>query len=185
MLPEEMRPAEVLAEGGTATEQAAEAMQKTVRTPRPRKGGGKGGAIVVDGADDLLVKVSRCCMPVPGDQIVGFITSGRGISVHKSDCQNFLATDPARHIEVKWAEQTATGHQVQVQVVAMDHKGLIAELGSRISGADADIVSMEARTSSENLAIVNLVLGVQSLGHLEKLLTQLRQISGVLEARRK
>jgi GTP pyrophosphokinase len=67
----------------------------------------------------------------------------------------------------------------------MDHKGLIAELGSRISGADADIVSMEARTSSENLAIVKLVLGVQSLGHLEKLLVQLRQIPGILEARRK
>jgi GTP pyrophosphokinase len=185
MLPEEMRPIEVVPEGGTATELAAEALQKTARPARSRKGAGKGGAIIVDGADDLLVKVSRCCMPVPGDPIAGFITSGRGISVHKSDCQNFLATDPARHIEVSWADQIVTGHQVQVLVVAMDHKGLIAELGSRISGADADIVSMEARTSSENLAIVKLVLGVQSLGHLEKLLVQLRQIPGILEARRK
>ncbi len=186
MLPEELRPTEPAPPAGmTATEMAAESLQKSVKASSPAKGGGKGGAILVDGADDLLVKVSRCCMPVPGDPIVGFITAGRGISVHKSDCPNFLGTDPARHIEVSWAPQVTAGHQVQVLVVARDHKGLIAELGSRISGADADIVSMEARTSAENLAIVNLVLGIQDLGHLEKLLLQLRQISGVLEARRK
>ncbi|MBU0673352.1 MAG: bifunctional (p)ppGpp synthetase/guanosine-3',5'-bis(diphosphate) 3'-pyrophosphohydrolase [Proteobacteria bacterium] len=145
----------------------------------------KENAIEVDGVDDLLVKISKCCMPVPGDEIVGFITAGRGISIHKADCQNFFNTDPERHVEVNWAADSVAGHQVQIQVVAQDQKGLIAAFGNTMSGADANIISMEARTSSENLAIVNLVVEVNSLTHLERLLLQLRQIESVLEAKRK
>ena len=188
LLPEELRrvaAAAIAAE--TPAEQAAEVVQKAVKPARPVRGSGLGGPILVDGSDDLLVKISKCCMPLPGDAIVGYISSGRGISVHKRSCPNFQATDPERHIDVSWAAAGTTGggHQVQVLVVALDQKGLIAEVGNRITGADADIISMEARTSPENLAIFNLVLGVQNLSHLEKVLMRLRQLSGVLEASRK
>lgn len=185
LLPVELRrleaPASAVAE---VAELQAEALQKGAKPPRAGKGG-RGGPVLVDGSDDLLVKISKCCTPLPGDEIVGYISAGRGVSVHKKDCPNYLATSPERRIEVSWASSVATGHQAQVLVVALDQKGLIAELGSRISGADADIVSMAARTSVENLAIVNLVLGVHSRDHLERVLVQLRHIPGVLEASRK
>lgn len=186
MLPVELRKVELPLPVAGAAEWQAESLQKATKAPRQAKEGGRGGPILVDGSDDLLVKISKCCTPLPGDPIVGYISTGRGVSVHKLGCQNYLATDPERRIEVSWATSVAAAaHQAQVLVVALDQKGLIAELGSRISGADADIVSMAARTSVENLAIVNLVLGVASLAHLEKVLMKLRQISGVLEASRK
>lgn len=184
MQPVELRRVEAtLPAAVEVAEWQADAKLKVVKPHRQASGG---GPVLVDGSDDLLIKISRCCTPLPGDHIVGYISAGRGITVHKMGCPNFLATDPERRIEVSWAATVATsGHQAQILVVALDQKGLIAELGSRISGADADIVSMAARTSAENLAIVNLVLGVKSLAHLEKLLVQLRQIPGVLEASRK
>lgn len=184
MQPVELRRVEAtLPAAGEVAEWQADAKLKVVKPHRQASGG---GPVLVDGSDDLLIKISRCCTPLPGDHIVGYISAGRGITVHKMGCPNFLATDPERRIEVSWAATVAgSGHQAQILVVALDQKGLIAELGSRISGADADIVSMAARTSAENLAIVNLVLGVKSLAHLEKLLVQLRQIPGVLEASRK
>jgi GTP pyrophosphokinase len=184
MLPVELRRVEpTLPAEEDVAEWRAETKQKVSKAPRQSSGG---GPVLVDGSDDLLIRISRCCTPLPGDPIVGYISSGRGISVHKRGCPNYLATDPERRIEVDWASSLAgAGHQAQILVVALDQKGLIAELGSRISSADADIVSMAARTSVENLAIVNLVLGVKSLAHLEKVLLQLQQINGVLEASRK
>ena len=186
MQPEEMRPVAPSVAGRVEAELQAEESAKAARSlPRRKKAVKRENAIVVDGVDDMLMKVSKCCMPVPGDDIVGFITSGRGISVHKVGCANFLATDPERHIEVSWAAETSAGHQVQIQVVAQDQKGLISSVSSTINEVDADIVSMEARTSSENLAIVNLVLEVESLVHLDKVLLQLRRVGGVIEAHRK
>jgi len=185
MQPEELRPVDAPDAGRAVAEIEAEIIQKSKAVPRRKKSTSKDNAFVIDGVDNMLVKISKCCMPVPGDDVVGFITAGRGISVHKADCLNFLATDPERHIDVNWAEESSMGHQVQIQVVAQDQRGLIADLGSTISEVDANIISMEARTSAENLAIVNLVMGVNNVGHLERLLSRLKQIPGVLEARRK
>ena len=187
MQPEEMRPAESPgAAGRVEAELEAEAVAKASRpSPKRKKEAKRDNTIVIDGIDDMLIKISRCCMPVPGDDIVGFITAGRGISVHKTDCVNFLATDSERHIEVNWAAETSAGHQVQIQVVAQDQKGLIANVSSTVNVYDANIVSMEARTSSENLALVNLVLEVDSREHLDKVLLHLKRVGGVIEARRK
>lgn len=187
MQPEEMRPvASPLAGGQVEAElEAGEAAKAARQMPRRKKEAKRDNAIIIDGIDDMLVKISRCCMPVPGDDIVGFITAGRGISVHKIDCANFLATDQERHIEVSWSAETSPGHQVQIQVVAQDQKGLIANVSSTANEYDANIVSMEARTSSDNLALVNLVLEVDGREHLAKVLMHLKKIGGVIEARRK
>jgi GTP pyrophosphokinase len=183
MQPEELRPAETgvaEAELKGAEVGSARIAPKRGRSAKPEH------AVVIDGVDDMLVKISKCCMPVPGDDIIGFISSGRGISVHKVGCPNFQATDPERHIEVSWAADSAAGHhQVQVQVVSQDQRGLIAGVSNTINEMDANIVSMEAHTSSGNLAIVNLVLEVDNLAHLEKVLLKLKQLSGMIEARRK
>jgi GTP pyrophosphokinase len=183
MQPEELRPAEA---GTVETELKGVEVGIARTAPKRRKTTKPEHAIVIDGVDDMLVKISKCCMPVPGDDIIGFISSGRGISVHKVGCVNFLATDPERHIEVSWATDSEVGrHQVQIQVVSQDQRGLIAGLSNTINELDANIVSMEAHTSSDNLAIVNLVLEVDNLAHLEKVLLKLKQMAGVIEARRK
>jgi len=185
MLPVELRRAEApLPVVDAAAGQRSEPFAKITKPSRPSRGRSSGGPILVDGSDDLLVKISKCCTPLPGDPIVGYISAGRGITVHKMGCPNYLATDPERRIEVSWAVSVATAHQAQVLVVAIEQKGLIAELTRRISGADADIISAMPRPSSDNLAILNLVLGVESLAHLEKVLRQLRQVPGVLEVSR-
>jgi len=152
---------------------------------KKRGKGAKVGAFSVDGVEGLLVRVSKCCLPVPGDDIKGFITAGRGISIHKSDCVNFLATDPQRWVDVSWSEDEQVTHQVQVQLVAEDQKGLLGVLSNAISADDANIVNLDAHTSSANLAVLNLVVEVASLRHLGRLLQHLRQVPGVLEARRR
>jgi GTP pyrophosphokinase len=186
MQPEELRPIESGAAGVVEAELKGGEVVKVKTAPRRGKSARREQAIVIDGIDNMLVKISKCCMPVPGDKIIGFISSGRGISVHKVDCANFLVTDPERHIEVSWALGTDVGHhQVQVQVLAQDQRGLIAGVSNTVNEVDANIVSMEAHTSSDNLAIVNLVLEVDNLAHLEKVLMKLKHITGVIEARRK
>ncbi len=140
--------------------------------------------IVVDGMEGMLVRMSHCCMPVPGDEIMGFITLGRGVSVHKADCPNLLATDIRRRIPVAWS-RAGGGHMVHVKVVAQDQKGLLVAIGSVIAAADADIVSMEASSQSKSgLAYFNMVVEVSGLEHLNRLLGQLQAIDGVIEASR-
>lgn len=143
-------------------------------------------AIVVEGADGVLTRISHCCMPVPGDDITGFITAGHGISIHKSTCTNLLASDPHRLIEVSWATgDVKSTHHAQIHVIAQDQKGLLADLSNVISTDDSNILSIEANTSAGNLARINIILEVTSLNHLATLLQHIQQINGVIEAKRK
>ncbi len=141
--------------------------------------------IVIEGVDDMLVKISQCCLPVPGDQIMGFITTGRGISIHKANCHNLLATDPQRRIEVSWSAGVKTVHRAQIYLVTQNKKGMLAAISNAISMDDANIVEMEAKTGADNLSTSNMVLEVENLEHLSRLLQHLRQIDGVIEARRR
>ncbi|MBU0481391.1 MAG: bifunctional (p)ppGpp synthetase/guanosine-3',5'-bis(diphosphate) 3'-pyrophosphohydrolase [Proteobacteria bacterium] len=178
-----MQPEEMRAEDSPVEQQLLETEKGKVQ--KKKKHAGRENALVIDGVDNMLTKISKCCMPVPGDPIAGFITAGRGISVHRADCRNFLVTDPDRHVDVSWAAESAAGHQVQIRVIAQDQRGLIASVSNTINISEADIVSMEAHTSADNLAVVNLVLEVAGTDHLAKVLQQIRKISGVLEAGRK
>lgn len=140
--------------------------------------------IVVDGTDGILTKISNCCMPVPGDDIAGFITSGRGISVHKSSCRNFQATDPQRHIPVQWAEGINVAHRAHLVITAEDKKGLLASLSNTISSDDSNIITIGATTSRGRLARINIVLEINSRDHLQRLLNHIQQIDGIIEAKR-
>ncbi len=140
--------------------------------------------IVIEGIDDMLVKISQCCLPVPGDSIMGFITTGRGISIHKANCHNLLATDPQRRIEVTWSAEAKTVHRAQIYLVTQNKKGMLAAVSNAISMDDANIVELEAKTNADNLSTSNIVLEVESLEHLSRLLKHLRKIDGVIEARR-
>ncbi len=150
------------------------------RHEKPRSEG-----IVIEGVNDMLVKISQCCLPVPGDSIMGFITTGRGISIHKAHCHNLLATDPQRRIEVNWSADAKTVHRAQIYLVTQNKKGMLAAVSNAISMDDANIVELEAKTSADNLSTSTIVLEVENLAHLSRLLQHLRQIDGVIEVRRR
>jgi GTP pyrophosphokinase len=154
---------------------------------KPGKGAGTTTAedgILIEGVNDMLVKISQCCLPVPGDEIMGFITTGRGISIHKVTCHNLLATDPHRWIEVKWSSAAKTLHRTNIRVVTQNRKGMLAAISNSITADDVNIVEMEARTTSDNLGMNTLVVEVEGLNHLQTLLQHLRQLDGVIEATR-
>lgn len=140
--------------------------------------------IFVEGADDVLTRISHCCMPVPGDDITGFITAGHGISIHKSTCPNLLANDANRFIEVSWANEVKTSHRAKIQVIAHDQKGLLAALSNAISTDDANMLNLEASASSGGLAKFNIVLEITDLNQLMMLLQHLQQLNGIIEAKR-
>jgi GTP pyrophosphokinase len=166
----------ISAEDSVAARQARlETAQKKVKS---------GSAIHIDGVDDMLVKISRCCNPVPGDAIMGFITMGRGISVHKAECVNLQATDPQRWIDVEWATSQEASHRVEIQVSAENRKGVFAAISSVISTDDADIVEISARTMSDDTADFHIIVEVEGLEHLQLLLQHLRQMEQVISARR-
>jgi len=146
---------------------------------------GKADAIIIDGIDNMLINISKCCLPMPGDDIIGFITAGRGVSVHKTDCPNLRNSDPARLIEVNWSTEVQAVHQAMVQVTAQDHKGLLVEICNSVSTDDANIINIEAHTNKDNLAMVKFMVEVKDLKHLGSILGNLRKIGGVLEAGRK
>ncbi len=165
------------AEDGAAVEQ-----QKSFTGVRKKVSAGP--AIHIDGVDDVMVKISRCCNPVPGDPIMGFITNGRGISVHKTECANLLATDPQRWIDVEWSTTQQSSHRVEIQVSAENGKGVFAAISNAISSDDADIIEITARTTPADTADFHIVVEVEGLEHLQRVLQHLRQMEQVITARR-
>ncbi len=143
-----------------------------------------GSAIHIDGVDDMMIKISRCCNPVPGDPIMGFVTTGRGISVHKAECVNLLATDPQRWMDVEWATSQESAHRVELQVSAENTKGIFASISSVINSDDADIVEITARTTPTDTAEFHIAVEVEGLEHLQRVLQHLRQVKQVITARR-
>ncbi len=160
-------------------------LEKTKKTIKKRNAT---SPFKVAGIDDMLVKVSNCCMPMPGDDVVGFITAGRGVTVHKSSCKNLLATDPHRHVDVEWNDWASGGqttHKSKIQVIVHDRKGMLVSVCNVINGDDADILDVEAHTYQANSqAKIDLTLAVRDREHLSTILNQIRQMDGILEARR-
>ncbi len=154
-------------------------------TSRSGKRKEAGGIIEIDGIDDMLIKISQCCMPVPGDNIMGFITAGRGISIHKMTCQNFLATDHRRHIDVSWSKSKNSVHRARILITTHDKKGVLASLSKAISTEDANIIGLEAKSTDGNLARLTMDLQVTGVDHLSRLIRHLKQLNEVIEVQRR
>ncbi len=152
---------------------------------KPSKRQSKGG-ILVKGTGDLLVKVARCCQPVPGDEIIGYITRGRGVTVHRADCPNLSYVDPERKIEVSWESMGDDGvHPTKISVITVDQKGMLASVSNAISSSEANIVKAEVHTTPDKKAHFLFVVEVTGRSHLNQLLSNVRQVSGVLKAERR
>ncbi|MBW6519585.1 MAG: bifunctional (p)ppGpp synthetase/guanosine-3',5'-bis(diphosphate) 3'-pyrophosphohydrolase [Desulfoarculaceae bacterium] len=145
--------------------------------------GGDSG-ISIDGIDDMLVKISQCCHPVPGDAIIGFITTGRGISVHKATCENLLVTDPQRWIAVSWSGAQAIQHRVEILVTAENRRGIVATISAAINADDANILGIPTRITPAGIVELQITLEVANLEHLQVLLQHLRQLDSVISVRR-
>ncbi len=142
--------------------------------------------VLVRGAPDILVKLAKCCTPVPGDEIVGFVTRGTGVSVHRSDCNNVksLLTEPDRIIEVEWAPTSSSLFLVQIQVEALDRSGLLSDVTRVLSENHVNILSATVSTSSDRLALSRFVFEMGDTVHLDRLLNAVRRIDTVYDVYR-
>jgi GTP pyrophosphokinase len=142
--------------------------------------------VLVRGAPDILVKVAKCCTPVPGDEIVGFITRGQGVSVHRSDCRNVteLKQQPERMIDVEWAESSKAVFLVNIQVEALDRGGLLSDISRVLSEHHVNILSATVHTSRERVAISKFSFQMGDTTHLDRLLGAVRQIDGIYDVYR-
>ena len=142
--------------------------------------------VLVKGMDDMLVRFSKCCSPVPGDAIVGYITRGRGASIHRVDCPNVAALSgfEERKIEVEWQAGETGTFPVEIEVEAVDRVNLLSNIMSTISEGRTNIESVNARTTKNKMAIINLVVDIQDIEHMESVMNRIKQVSGVLAVTR-
>jgi GTP pyrophosphokinase len=151
---------------------------------RPRSGEDK---IRVKGADDLLVFRAKCCNPIKGEKIVGYITRGKGVSVHSASCRNVtnLMYDPERRIDVEWDKGADMApYTVRLAIEVEDRKGMLAELSKRISDINTNITNMEASTG-QNRGRIDVTVEIKDLKHLEQVLKSVRSVEGVLHVERR
>ncbi len=140
----------------------------------------------IQGADGLMVRYAQCCQPVPGDPVVGYVTRGRGVSIHRGDCPNllFLAHEPERRLEIDWQEAEGERFTVRLTLEAHDRRGLYADLAAAVSATGTDIKSMELKTVDGRVTGSALV-EVENLSHLEKIMKSARKVKGVSEVARR
>ena len=146
-----------------------------------------GSGIIVKGIDNCLVKLSKCCNPLPGDDIIGYITKGRGVSVHRTDCVNIneLLKEEDRIIEVQWYNQEKVSYTVEIEIYANDRNGLLADIIQKINETKSKIIGVNAKATKERIAITEVTLEIDSLDSLNKILKELRKVDSVYEVKRK
>ena len=144
--------------------------------------------VVVEGVDNLMISIARCCTPVPGDDIVGYITKGRGITVHRTDCDNIKALDEKekdRLIQVSWdPELTDKSYNSEISVVAKDQKGLLSSISKVCEDMDVRIIGLNARENKDDTVNINLTLTINDRSQIEKICRSFKGIPGILEAYR-
>jgi GTP pyrophosphokinase len=149
--------------------------------------GGGEQRITVKGFDDLMVFRARCCNPIRGEKIVGYITRGKGVSVHSATCPNVvnLLYDPERRIDVEWDKRDeASRYTVKLTMEVEDRKGLLAAVSARIADINTNIKNMEARTDEDRRARIDMTIEISDLKHLEKVIKSVRGVDGVLNVER-
>ncbi|NJD20360.1 MAG: bifunctional (p)ppGpp synthetase/guanosine-3',5'-bis(diphosphate) 3'-pyrophosphohydrolase [Gemmatimonadetes bacterium] len=167
-------PVEVAQRQPTALEKLAQRLQISGRGVR------------IQGMDNLMVRYSRCCQPVPGDPVVGYITRGRGISIHRQDCPNVLqlSRDPERRVDIEWAAEKGDRFMVRLFIEGTDRRGLLSDVAKAISDTGTDIQHADMRTHEGGMH-GEFVVEVQDLSHLEKVRRAIARVKGVLAVERR
>ncbi len=150
--------------------------------PKPHKSVAQG--VRVKGVDNLLVRFSKCCNPVPGDDIVGFVTRGRGVSVHRSDCPNIRTDETERLIDVEWEERSNQSFNVDLEVYGMDRRGMMHEVLQVVAESKTNMTAVAGKVTRNNMAVINVSIMVQNLDHLHAVVEKIKQIKDVYSVTR-
>jgi guanosine-3',5'-bis(diphosphate) 3'-pyrophosphohydrolase len=145
---------------------------------------GSQDAIKIKGVDDMMVRFASCCNPLPGDRITGFITRGRGITIHTTDCSNVLNSDPQRKVKVEWDVRHKQTHPVRIRVICTDRKGLLADISASIASNEANITNAQLNTTQNKKAICTFAVEIKDLNHLRKVIASLEKIKGIVTVER-
>jgi guanosine-3',5'-bis(diphosphate) 3'-pyrophosphohydrolase len=146
-------------------------IQKVTRKPKD--------ALLIKGVDNVMVRYAGCCNPLPGDRVVGYITRGRGVTIHTADCQNALDEDPNRKVDVEWDSTKEYNYPVRIRVDCEDKKGLLAEISNSISSQEANITNARVDTTGDKRAVCTFEMEIQDLNHLKKVIKALEKVKGV------
>ena len=167
-------------------EEALEKIVKEMNKPPTRQKTESG--VVVKGIDNLLIRLSRCCTPVPGDEIVGFITKGRGVSVHRADCPNILVDENAeRLIEVEWEDtlsQVRKEYPVDIEISAFDRPGILNDVMHAVSEAKINILAVTGRADREKIATIHLTIAIPNIAALHKVVEKIKQQPDIYSVQR-
>ncbi len=171
-----------------AQEAAAAKDVQEGKPPAPQKSKSEKG-LIVEGLSNCLVKFSKCCTPVPGDAIVGFITRGYGVSVHRKDCPNAdperrTPADQGRWIKVTWSDDVYESYPTSLEVVCKDRDGLLVDISTAISAGKVSVTSLNSHTTTDGFAIFHLTISVTDASQLDHVMRKLHQISGVMKVSR-
>ena len=143
--------------------------------------------IVVKGIDNCLVKFAKCCNPVPGDEIIGYITKGRGVSVHRSDCTNIskLIGEEGRLIDVEWYKNTNVAYNVDIEVYATDRSGLLSDIVAEVGSSNGKLIAVNCKVMKNQIVLTELTAEISDINELNKLMKTLRNVESVYEVNRK
>ncbi|SEP92548.1 RelA/SpoT family protein [Piscibacillus halophilus] len=169
-------------EKATDLENSIKEVQQEVENKRRRS---SGSGVFVKGIDNLLIRLSRCCNPVPGDDIVGFITRGRGVSVHRSDCPNIVNEEESRLIDVEWDYQhNQKSYSVDLEISGFDRSGLLNEILQAVNETNTSITAVNGKSDRNKMATIHLTILIHNVEHLKKIVERIKQIRDVFTVQR-
>ncbi|MEX2582140.1 MAG: bifunctional (p)ppGpp synthetase/guanosine-3',5'-bis(diphosphate) 3'-pyrophosphohydrolase [Gemmatimonadota bacterium] len=147
---------------------------------------GKSPGVRIQGMENLMVRYSQCCQPVPGDEVIGYITRGRGVSIHRNDCPNVLnlADHPERRVEIEWEAESGERFYVRLELEGTDRRGLVADIASTITTAQTNIKSVNIQAEEMGMR-GEFVVEVENLDHLKRVMNSIRKVKGVLSVERR
>ena len=164
-------------------------LPEKIRTKRPRRTGNTPDTVAVTGVGDLMCNFARCCRPVPPEPIVGYITQGRGVSIHRQDCGNFLGLNqrsPERIVQISWGKSEAGSYPVDLSLHAYDRSGLIRDITSVLADEDANVIDLKSHTDKESMQVVmGISIEIRDLPTLSTVISKLEQLPNVVSVRRK
>ena len=155
---------------------------------RPSKSKPSKTGVIVKGIDNCLVKLSKCCNPLPGDEIIGYITKGRGVSVHRTDCVNvkdLFNDEEGRIIDVSWYDEIKGSYNAEIEIFSTDRSGLLKDIIKQIENTKAKLMGVNTRTTKEKIAIIDLTVETENIDELNKLMNAINNVNSVYEVKRK
>ncbi len=165
-------------------EEVSNEMSRVELKPIPQRRGTLDNGVRVKGIDNLLVRFSRCCNPVPGDEIVGYITRGRGVSIHRADCNNIGSEDQERLIEVEWEVSSEHLYNVELEVTGLDRRGLLNEVLQAVNETKTNLSQVAGRTDRNKMASIHMTISIKNIDHLQRVVDRIKQVRDIYAVRR-